>query len=215
MSSKTFLTLLCICSCIISINAASIISVSIPDNSMDATCEPRNSGVWASSPLNVNSGIGYWVNPNFSGTYVLHDHVYIADNIPDPSRSVVTYQFNEAVIVDQITIYQHTRGISQIEGFVGDSLSSMTSVGSVFSNRGDVTGWTVFSEWEATTFSFSNNTLGGTYFKMVVRKTPWVDGYAAYRGLINFTEASSVPEPMTIYIFSLAVIFAFFLKKDK
>lgn len=195
------------------LEAASIIGVSLPVNSMDATCTPLDSGVWNSEPLNINNGIGYWVNPSLSGGFVMHDHVYVSSYAPDPTRSVITYKFDTAVVVSQVQIYQHTRGISQIEGKVGNSLASLTSIGSTFSNRGDVTGWTVFSEWESTTFSFASNTLAGTYFQMVVKKTTWTDGYAAYRGFLTFTQA--VPEIGTFYSvgFSAIIAVGYFLRR--
>jgi len=193
--------------------AASITSISIPVNSMDATCTPADSGVWTSSPLDINSGIGYWVNPSLSGNFVMHDHVYVSTYVPDPSRAVVTYKFDQAVVVTQVNIYQHVRGITQIEAKVGNSLDSLSSIGTTFSNRGDLTGWIVFNEWENTTFSFNSNTMAGTYFQMIVRKTAWENGYAAYRGLLTFTEP--VPEPASLCSIAIGLLFCMVIRYKK
>jgi hypothetical protein len=132
--------------------------------------------------LDVNIGIGFLINPAFSlgETLTLHDHVYVAPQIPDPTRAVVTYQFDEPVVVDKIEVIQHTNGITQIEGFVGDALESLTSIGAVFGPSGDITGSFVFLEGQSYVFDF-NSTQAGRFFQLVIRKTSLSDGYGSYR----------------------------------
>jgi hypothetical protein len=52
-------------------------------------------------------------------------------------------------VVDQIEIIQHQNGITKIEAFVGDSVGSLTSIGSIFGPDGDVTGSSVFTETQS------------------------------------------------------------------
>ncbi|GIK32121.1 MAG: hypothetical protein HND43_03835 [Armatimonadetes bacterium] len=190
--------------------AVQIVGLSIPVNSMDSSCRPRNEGVWSVSgtPAPDNSGIGYWVNPSSPGPgdFVLHDHVYVGSNIPDPSRAVVTYEFDSSVTVQSIDIVEHANGITRIEGFTGDSLGSMTSVGNVFGSAGDVTGSAVLTELSTNHFDFTSP-ISGKFFQMVVTKTSHVDGYAAYRGYVT-----AVPEPSTA-VAALTAISCFRLRK--
>ena len=170
--------------------AANIVGVSIPVDSMDGFCHSTIDGVWSVSappfPLNINSGIGFLINPGFSldpADFTLHDHVYVATHMPDPNRAVVTYQFDEAVVVDKIEVVQHRNGISQIEGFVGDSLGSLTSIGAVFGPSGDTT--FPFYEGQRYVFDF-DNARAGQFFQFVIRKTTLHDGYAMYRAYPTF-----------------------------
>ncbi len=164
-----------------------IISVGIPIGSMDSPCRPQTSGVWSVSTtvgisLNVASGIGYLVNPVFllPEPLVLVDHQYVSANIPIPERAVVTYEFAQPVMVSEVEIVQHQNGITRIEGYVGDSLASLSSIGSIYGPSGDITGGSVFTEGQTQVFDF-NNQIAGKYFRMVIRKTSLVDGYGCYR----------------------------------
>lgn len=190
--------------------ALSIVGVSIPVGSMDASSHPLNDNVWSVSappfPLDVNTGIGFLINPVLGGIFSLHDHVYVSSNIPDPARAVVTYQFDEPVIVDQIDIIQHTNGITQIEGFVGNTVASLASVGTIFGPSGDVTGGGVFAEGQSYVFDF-NNSQAGTFFQFVIRKTSLSNGYASYRAFPDFTTApTTVPEPSTMYLLGTGIV---------
>jgi hypothetical protein len=113
-----------------------ITAVGIPEDSIDAGGHPVTDDVWRVSvpppyPLDTSTGVGYLLNPSESNDYSLHDHVYAAPHVPDPNRAVVTYEFSEPAVVDQIEIVQHTNGITQIEGLVGNSVGSLVSIGSV------------------------------------------------------------------------------------
>ncbi len=189
----------------ISIAAPVITGVSIPTDSMDAACRPRNEGVWSISsppyPLNVNSGIGYLINPTLPSPsdFVLHDHVYDSSYVPDPLRAVVTYSFNVAAAVDQIHIVQHGNGIQEIQAFVGDSLGSLTSIGSV-----DIGGGS-YPELSTSVFDF-DNTTEGRYFRFVVRRTPHPDGWASYRAYLADSDGAHfqpIPEPATLSLLAL------------
>ena len=116
--------------------AQRIQSVSIPVGSMDASSRPLDDGVWTVTappyPLDVRTGIGALVNPMFlpsCDNFVLHDHQYLEPFVPDPARAVVTFRFDQPTIVNAVEVVQHTNGISQVEGFVGDETESLASVG--------------------------------------------------------------------------------------
>lgn len=177
--------------------AQTITGLSIPVDSMDSGCRPRDEGVWSVSPLNINSGIGYLVNPTIDGSFVLHDHQYASANVPDPARAIVTYTFDQPTIVSQLDIVQHTNGVTLLEGFYGDSLGSMTSLGSVFGPSGDVTGSGLLPEGGHQIFDFGNTTNAGTIFQFVVRKTSLSNGWALYRAFptLSLPNPNVVPEP--------------------
>ena len=164
---------------------------------------PVRDNVWSVTappyPLNVNLGIGYAINPDVPIPYelfVFHDHddlagqppVMLAPHIPDPERAVVTYTFNEPTVVDQLEIIQHQNGITQVEGFVGNSLDSLTSMGSIFGPDGDVMAPSYFDETQSYVFDF-DNTTAGSIFQFVIRKTSFSEGYAAYRAFPRNTDS--------------------------
>ena len=135
----------------------------------------------------------------------------VAPHTPDPTRAVVTYTFDTSTVVDQLEIIQHQNGITKIEGFVGDSVGSLTSIGSIFGPDGDVTGFSVFAETETYVFDF-DNTVSGKIFQFVIRKISHPTGYATYRAYprnadgVRYEAVSNlVPEPTTLVIWSLLV----------
>ena len=120
-------------------SAQRIQSVSVPVGSMDATSHPLDDNAWTVSappfPFDVQKGIGVLVNPLYlpgSDNFALHDHQYLEAHVPDPTRAVVTFVFDQPVAVKRLELIQHANGITQIEGFVGDSVESLTSIGTVF-----------------------------------------------------------------------------------
>jgi hypothetical protein len=169
---------------------ARITEITAPPGSSDNTSHPNTDSVYSVTvppyPLNTSLGIGYLINPTWStvnpaADFTLHDHVYDAAYVPDPDRANIIFQFDERAVVDQLQVIEHIRGITRIQAYAGDDLSAMTLVGEKFGSLGDVTGWTALgTEGITNTFDF-DNTLAGYYFKFVVTKTSWVDGWAAYR----------------------------------
>ena len=83
--------------------------------------------------------------------------MYSAEYVPNPTRAVVTYQFYAPAVVDQVRVMEHANGIRAIEGFVGDSLGSLVSIGTVDIGEGSYTELAMF------TFDF-NNATAGRYF---------------------------------------------------
>ena len=177
--------------------AAVIVGVSIPVGSQSDLCRPKIDGVWSvrvpPRPLNVTRGIGHLINPDESfapmvvESFLFHEHdfkgqprVMLAPHTPNPARAVVTYTFDSPAIVDQLEIVQHTNGITKVEGFVGDSVDSLTSIGSVFGPDGDVTGESRFAELQSYVFDFDNE-MAGKIFQFVIRKCSGSTGYSAYR----------------------------------
>jgi hypothetical protein len=160
-----------------------IIGISIPVGSMNGSAYPANDGVWSVHtppyPINENAGIGYLINPATfsSGSLTLFDNQY-SNNVPDPANASVTYEFETPVTITDLQIVQYIYGISQIEGFVGNTTNAMTSIGSVFGPWGDTSA--VFTEGQLYNFHFTNS-LAGKYFRFVIRKTPQAAVYGVYR----------------------------------
>jgi hypothetical protein len=207
------------------VEAAVIVGVSIPIDSQNDICRPVVDNVWSVGappyPLNVTLGIGNLINPDESFLpmvaehFSMHEHnfagqtpIMFADHIPDPTRAVVTYTFDSPTIVDQLEISQHTNGISRVEGFVGDSVDSLTSIGSIFGPAGDVTGPFYFIETQSYVFDFNNGLAAGKIFQFVIQKTSHATGYAAYRAFPRNADgvryaAAPVPEPSSLIVWSL------------
>lgn len=167
--------------------ARTIRSVSLPVDSMDSSCHPRDDDRWSMEtppyPFDLTLGIGNLVRPSWvtgSADFSLHDHGYIGPNVPDPAEARITYTFDGPVRVEQLEVIQHANGITRVEGFVGDSLDTLTSVGSVFGTLGDATGPAVFPEGLDDLFVFPEPRFG-RIFQVVVRKTSLTNGWAGYR----------------------------------
>ena len=188
-----------------SAQAANIAAVSTTSGAAEA---PAHAGAGITSdPLDINQGVGFIVNPVWSigsSDFALHSHVYIGSNIPDPSVAWVLYRFDQPVIVSQLLLIQHQNGITELEGFAGDSPGSLTSIGNIFGPSGDVVGLNVFGEASPYLFDFGNTSVSGTYFEFVVRKTSLSNGWANYRAFPSFTDA--VPEPGTLWLGGLAIL---------
>ena len=87
-------------------------------------------------------------------------------------------------VVNQLELIQHANGITKVEGFAGDDLGSMVSIGDVFSAKGDVmtdSGPYPFFDGESTVFDFDNTTVAGTYFQFIVTKSSHSAAFANYR----------------------------------
>ena len=203
---------------------AAIVGISIPVNSSDATSHPLVDNVWSVSapafPLNISSGIGFLINPNVqapgsnsdANEFSLHDHSYVSSNVPDPTRAVVTFHFDISTIVKGVEVIQHRNGISKIEGFSGNALNTLASLGSVFGPSGDITGASLLTEWSSQTFDFGNTVTAGDFFQLVVRKTPLANGWASYRifpldvnGNRIAPALTAVPLPAAAWLLSSAI----------
>ena len=158
-------------------------------------------------PIDVETGIGQLINlgspvvPGVDG-FSLHDHAYIAPYVPDPSRAVVTYVFDEAIVVNQIHVVQHSNGIQEIQASVGNSLGSLSSIGTVNIGSGP------YEEMSTSVFDFQNS-VAGRYLQLTVTRTSLVDGWASYRALLvasNGTVLQAVPEPTTLALIGLACL---------
>ena len=168
-----------------------IVEVSVPPDSSDASSFSSNQNVWTETfPIkDVNKiGIGYLVEPEpfhrswSEADFVMHDHMYISPGVPDPRRANITYRFNKPAKIGEVLIVQHTNGIGQIEGFVGNDEKSMKSIGRASSTLGtnlplkDGT----FVEGYRDLFKFERSGEG-KLFRIVITKTPLPNGYAVYR----------------------------------
>jgi hypothetical protein len=191
--------------------AGQIVAVSIPTDSMDASCYPANDDLWSVSappyPLDTSRGIGTIIDPVGLSGFCLHDHGYASSYVPDPNRAVVTYEFNTAVVVDQVEVIQHNNGITRIECFVGDSLGSLTSIGSIFGPYGDIIGSGRFTERESYVFDFDNS-QSGRFLQMVIRKTSLHNGWASYPVYPRSADGARfapVPEPATLSLLAMGL----------
>ena len=190
-----------------------IIGVSSPVGSDDAGSHPFYSNIWGISgppyPIDVTSGIGNILNPVVTlvipNEFARHDHVYSAAHVPDPTRAVVTYEFATSTVVDQLEVIQHRNGITQIEGFVGNSLSTLNSIGTIFGPSGDVTVGNFFPEGVSEVFDF-NNTVAGTFFQFVVTKTNLFNGWATYRAFPRLSDGTRLEPALYAGAFATAEV---------
>jgi hypothetical protein len=143
--------------------------------------------------------------------------------VPDPEVAWVLYKYDAPIVVDRLNVILHSNGPTQVEGFVGNSPDSLTSIGSVFGPLGDVTGFgepcfdgvlrpgCAFYEGQPYSFDFDDTGVAGTYFKFVVRKSSLADGFALYRGGPDFPLDTVVlptlptPEPATTMVSATAL----------
>lgn len=164
-----------------------LVGVSVPVGSQDGFCMPVAAGAYSIAappyPLETGFGIGTLVRaaaPVAGELFSLHDHMYVAPHVPDPTRAVIDYTFRWPVAVTSVEIVQHENGITRIEAFAGDSLATLTSVGATFGPAGDVTGQVIFGEYDVHVFDLPSAACG-THFRVIVRKTSLHDGWANYR----------------------------------
>lgn len=167
------------------------------------------------SPLDNESGIGWIINPNYT-VYTGFDrqrefclHIdsysgrpgYLSPYHPDPTMAVVTYEFDEPTIVNEVEIYQHQYGVSEIQGYIGDSLGSLTLIEPVFSSAGNKG-----PENDSTLFEF-NNSQPGLFFQLVVSKTDLDYAFGLNRAFLYDSDGAiiPIPEPASLCLLSLGV----------
>jgi hypothetical protein len=170
----------------------SIVSVSAPPNSSDLYAWSFDKGIYSITfPIKdaEHIGIGYIVEPepfhhNWSPMtdFVMHDHMYLAPGVPDPLRANITYRFDQPAKISEVLIVQHTNGIAQIEGFIGNDEKSLQSIGFANSTLGANLPLkeNTFAEGYRDVFKFGR-TGEGKVFRIVITKTPLPNGYAVYR----------------------------------
>lgn len=175
----------------------SIIAISMPPGSMDGGSWPGDSGVYSEPPGTTAVGIGRIVDPTSSFKFSMHDHGYLAPNIPDPLQSVVTYKFDAPAVVTGLELSVHANGISKIEALVGDSLGSLVSLGTFTGGLGAPVGSAMFTEHALNAFGWANTTPG-LYFQFVVAETTLDNGYANYTAIPTFHAATlqGVPDSL-------------------
>ena len=136
---------------------AKVVSVQAPPDSSDGNSWPVSEKWWKASfpivnPLQV--GIGHIIEPLgfkdvIGSRFAMHDHHYVAPQVPDPNRACVTYTFDKPTEISEVKIIQHANGITKIEGFIGetadmlkcDAAGSLISMGFAWSNvNGDADG---------------------------------------------------------------------------
>jgi hypothetical protein len=108
--------------------------------------------------------------------------MYLARGVPDPQRANITYHFSEPANISEVLIIQHTNGIGQIEGFVGNDERNMQSIGHANSTWGADLPLkeNTFPEGYRDVFKFERGGEG-KIFRLVITKTPLPNGYALYR----------------------------------
>jgi hypothetical protein len=169
-------------------NSPRIVRIWILPNSQDATCKPLDDNIWTSvqtpeGKIDTTKGIGAIVSPLPISTtkFTLHDHRYKMAHIPDKYRSIVNYEFSQPVKIDQILVVQHTNGITCLEGFVGDDINNLQSVGTIWGPTGDALGGCVFPEGSLQLFDHFPNPKKGKFLRLRIKKTSLTNGYALYK----------------------------------
>jgi hypothetical protein len=114
--------------------------------------------------------------------FVMHDHMYVAPGVPDPRRANITYRFDAPAKISEVLIVQHTNGIAQVEGFIGDDEKNLKSIGFANSTLGANLPLreNTFAEGYRDVFKFER-AGEGKMFRVVITKTPLPNGYAVYR----------------------------------
>ena len=119
-------------------------------------------------------------SPSAEGHYVLHLNGY-ADHRPEPDQVTVTYYFNEPTTIAELELVVHQNGISRVEGFTGDAVDSLESIGEA-SHSATGRNQPFANERGLHVFQFDGKRIGpGRVFRFIVRETSKPDGYANYQ----------------------------------
>ncbi len=100
---------------------------------MDAGCAAQggysfDAPTGTAVPTDRTDNVAALINQNPSN-FGMHDHVYPAPHVPDANRAWALYKFNNLALVKRFTVIEHVNGVDELEGFAGDSESTMVSVG--------------------------------------------------------------------------------------
>ncbi len=107
---------------------------------------------------------------------------YVSSYVPNPDFATVTYKFSKPTTISGVEVVQHVFGVTRLEGFLGNDIGSLTSLGSVFGPSGDVVGgFVVPYDGVSQVFKFGAPTVTGAVFQMTVRKTPYYNAFAIHR----------------------------------
>jgi hypothetical protein len=132
--------------------------------------------------------VGYIIEPDAVGRiytfkdFAMHDHHYAAAGVPDSARANITFTFDKSAEISEVAMVQHTNGVTQIEGFVGDDETNLRSIGLAntlfganLANR-----LLMFQDGYRDLFKFDK--MGeGKVFRVVITKTSASNGFAIYR----------------------------------
>jgi len=172
-----------------SLAIADLVSISFPESvalSQSTTLDgPRS----VDAPFDY-SGIGNIINPDFaapgSGSnpndFALHQTV----GTVDLTDVVVTFEYDEEVLVESFEVIQHHNGVRSFEVLVGNSLDMMTSIGTASMPENTT---------EYASFLFEYDTmLTGKFVQLRVVEPELADqgGWAFYRAIPNV-----IPTPGT------------------
>ncbi len=158
--------------------ADDLVSISFPQSvtlsQSTAAAGPRS----VMAPFDY-SGIGNIINPSVAAPgsganasdFTLHQTVGVVD-ITDV---VVTYEYDTAVQIDAFDIVQHHNGVKTLELFIGNSLASMTSMGSVSVPANAI-------EFAVNRFDFDAPMTGRfVQLRLIEPELPGQGGWAMYR----------------------------------
>ena len=113
-------------------------------------------------------------------TYILHLNGFEKYS-PPADRAMITYEFDRPESVTELECLVHVNGIVRMEGFAGDSLDELVSIGeaTVESAARDKP---FPNERGAEIFKFpADQVQAGRFFRFVVRETVLADGYANFQ----------------------------------
>ena len=145
------------------------------------------------NPLQV--GIGHIIEPLgfkdvIGSRFAMHDHHYVAPQVPDPNRACVTYTFDKPTEISEVKIIQHANGITKYRRIYRRKLRICLSVMlQVALFRWVLLGvmsmempmdLVKFQETSPDIFKF-DHAATGKVFRFIIRKTSLANGYALYR----------------------------------
>src|SRR5262249_28733122 len=120
-----------------------IVSIEVPVNSSNAQAWPLDQHRWkVDFPLEPGEavGIGHIIDEGdvtpqtaSSTSFSMHDRRSVGPHVPDEKLANVTYTFSSPVEVSEVKLIQHTNGVTQIEGYAGDPIDTLTSIGKTWS----------------------------------------------------------------------------------
>ena len=122
-------------------------------------------------------------NPAMDGLTESRDFGYhnrtqdvVEDFVPDPAKTFIEYTFTDPLAIDGGEILQHHFGIAQLEGFLGDSPTSVSSIGLANADtRGPFA-----PEYKSVKFQF-DNTTSGSFLRLIPTRIVHNNAFAVYR----------------------------------